>query len=146
VSNSYIELRTSDLTAEEDGYYFRVLWEGGDGYHAVYKKTTNMQPTVTGKTDFQVGHVRRVWRYLLKVYETDPSGGNYGTISDLETLFALNDPTASPSNVLTLVDHYEDSYEVYLVGQLDMTPITPRIEGTAWFRAPIMLLRTTAES
>jgi len=141
--NNYIQLKTSAGTT----YYFRVLFPKR-GYHPIRRKAGKIQPTVTGKIDYQPGPVMLEWQYDLLVAATDPEGGSYGTLSGLKTLFDLNDPNGTPTNVLQLRDHYDTEWvSVYINGTLEEEPYSPKLSGAGvWFRVPIHLVKTTAES
>jgi len=139
MSNEYIILEDSS----SNQYYFRVLFPDG-GYRPLWHKIQNMQLTVTGKVDMQVGPVLRQWTYSLMV--SDSETGNYGDMSDLRTLYQLNDPDGTPSNLLTLTDHYGNTHDVYLMGDMIEEPMSPKIEGScAWFRVTIRLAKSEAE-
>lgn len=138
--NAYIKLKTS----EDTEYYFRVV-HVRDSYRPIRRKIGKFQNTVTGKVDYQVGPLNLEWRYILKVYATDPDGGSYGTLANLKTLFDLNDPDGTPTNVLTLTDHYESTHSVYIVGDLIEEPMTPSLSD-GWFKVPIHLVKTEAQA
>jgi hypothetical protein len=141
MANAYIILEDST----ENAYWFRVRFPD-QGYRPVWTKPTNVQYTVTGKVDHQVGPIFRRWDYGLIVAVTDPSGGSYGNIANLRTLYQLNDPAGSPSNLLTLTDHYGSEHDVYFVGDLIEAPLTPNISGAcAWFDVRISLIKSEAE-
>ena len=133
--NSYITLTNSDSSLTRD---FRVI-----GYSPELQKTGTQRLTVTGKLDNQSGPILRRWRLVVKVYHTDPVGGSWGTLGDLRTLFELNDPGATPSNVITLTDFDTNTYTVYLVGRFSEKPKTQYLEGeSAWFEVPIEMIET----
>lgn len=139
--NAYIILTDSTSNA----YRFRVQFPRR-GYRPIRRKANKIQQTVTGKIDNQVGPVTMEWQYTLVVAgTTDPDGSDYGVLSELRTLFDLNNPNGSPSNVLTLTDHYENTHSVYIVGDMQEEPFSPNLSGScAWFRVPIHLVETTA--
>jgi hypothetical protein len=139
--NAHITLINSNSTLARN---FRVM---ATGYGPELQKTGTQRLTVTGKLDNQVSAIIRRWRYVLKVYHTDPVGGSWGTLGDLKTFFSYNDPGGNPSNVITLrdFDYPETSteYSVYLVGRLSEKPKTQCIEGeSAWFEVPIEMIQT----
>lgn len=97
----------------------------------------------------QQGSRARAWSLILKVYHTDPNAADgYGNRADLETLFNLNNPAISPSDVITFQDLVDadgdntgDSYSVLFVNQgLFFMPMSPMLTGVnAWFTVPINL-------
>jgi len=114
------------------------------GYVPGLEKVGVRRLTVTGKVDNQVGPVLRRWRYTLLVHASSPPAG-YGTLAELKTLFELNDPYETPSNVITLTDFDEANYSVYLTGLLGERPVSYAISGTsAQFEVEINMEKTTS--
>lgn len=148
-TQKYIKLANSNASLVKK---FRVLLEG---YTPSREKMGVRRVTVTGKVDNQVGPVLRTWQFTLKVYETDPTdpakgdaaNAGYGLISHLRTLFSLNVPGATPSNVITFTEHNDAlSHSVYIVGALKEKILTPSLTGTSSiFHIPVTLIKTTAE-
>ena len=134
----YIILANSNASLSKK---FKVLHAG---YVPVLEKVGARRLTVTGKVDSQVGPVLRRWRYALLVHASSPPTG-YGTLANLKTLFELNDPWETPSNVITLTDFDETTHSVYIAGMFGEKPISYAISGTsARFEVEIMLEKTTA--
>lgn len=114
------------------------------GYAPALEKVGARRLTVTGKVDNQVGPVLRRWRYILLVHASSPPTG-YGTLANLKTLFELNDPWETPSNVITLTDFDEANYSVYLTGMLGERPVSYAISGTSvYFEVEINMEKTTS--
>jgi hypothetical protein len=136
-SSAFITLTNSNSSLSKN---FRVI-QGG--YAPELRKTGTQRLTVTGKLDNQIGPILRRWRYVVRVYHTDPVGGDWGTLADLKAFFSHNDPGGTPSNVITLTDFDTEDYDVYLVGRLTEQPKSPYIDGThAWFQVPIEMVET----
>lgn len=114
------------------GHKFAVV-EGG--YKPGYEKSLTVEKTITGHLDVTMGSVFYLASYTIKVYEeldATQLADNMGTYQDLLDYFLLNDPTptsGSPSNLITLVDHYGVSHNGYLVGTHAPDPLTVTIEG-----------------
>jgi len=140
MSNAYITITDSSSNA----YRFRVA---RDGYAPTWSKTGQVQVTVTGKVDYQVGPVLRSWQLdLLVAGSSDPAGSDYGDMADLRTFYQLNDPDGTPTNVLTLTDHYGNTHSVYMIEDMIERPITPHIDGAcSWFRVTVSFTKTEAE-
>jgi hypothetical protein len=137
MSNNYVILTNSNSSLAKR---FRVL---ADGYRPQLEKTGVRRTTVTGKLDNQVGPILRSWQLVIRVYDTDPAGSDYGTLANLKTFFGYNDPSGTPSNVITFTDFDESEYEVYLLGKLSEQNLTPIIEGScAMFHVPVELMET----
>jgi hypothetical protein len=136
----------SEPSVPVSSHRFRVPF-AERSYNPMRSKASSLKRTVTGKIDHQVGPVNLEWRYMLMVAgTTDPAGSDYGTLSDLKTLYDLNDPDGRPPNTLDLTDHYETEHEVYFVDILEEQPYSPNLSGScAWFRVPVHLVKTSAE-
>ena len=122
--NKYITLANSD--ASVTGRY-RVT---RDGYAPTLDKIGATRYTVTGAIDNQVGPVRQSWHFIIKVYYVE-SVAEYDNLSNLQSLFELNDPSASPSNVITFIDHFGTSHDVYMTGSFAPRPITLDLDGAS---------------
>lgn len=141
---AYLRLVTSTGSLDKK---FRVLFQNRDVGPAAQR---SIRRGVTGRLVTAQGVRKREWNLVLKVYETDPlSGSGYGNLADLETLFNLANPAASPSDVLTLYDNYDangdgtgDQYTVKIVSpKLTYSAMTPLLTGSnAWGRVPLQLL------
>lgn len=126
----YITLQNSTNSVSKR---FRAVMGG-------WKNTLNKKETINevigGGLDIAVGSIYETNQYMFRVRHTEEDS-EFGTKSDLEYFFRLNDPdpaTGSPSNLLTLVDHYGTTKHGYLVGNLCPDPVTTIIDGLyAWF-------------
>lgn len=135
---AYIVLANSNASLSKK---FGVLQSG---YEPRREKIGTHRVTVTGKIDNQVGPVIRQWVYTMRVYASNPPTG-YGTLGDLKTLFDLNDPQATPSNVITLTDFDDTNHSVYMMDMLSEKPVTWAIAGdSARLEVTIVLRETTA--
>lgn len=148
--NKWITLSNSNNSLTKK---FRVLHES---YAPTREKMGVRRVTVTGVVDNQVGPVLRSWQILLKVYETDPTDPTksdgategYGLIAHLRTLFGLNDPGGTPTNVITFTEHDDtQSHSVFITGVMRPKLLTYSLTGTTGiFRVPLVLVKTTAET
>ena len=134
---SYIVLTNSNASLTKR---FRVLFEG---YKPIKEKVGARRITVTGKVDNQVGPVLNRWEYIIKAYAvTDPNGTDYGLLSDLETFFDYNDPDGTPSNEITLTDHFGNTHTVYMIGVLQPRLQTPVLDDDeTHYHVPITLVK-----
>ncbi len=67
----------------------------------------------------------------------------YGTLADLETFFDKRTP---PGDQITFVDFLGTSRVVYIIGDWEVEPMTPMLDGTESFYAvPIQMRETTAK-
>jgi len=134
----YITLANSDASLSKR---FVVLHFG---YVPEMEKVGVRRLSVTGKVDNQVGPVLRRWNYAFLVHAASPPTG-YGTLANLKTLFRLNDPWGTPSNVITLTDFDGMGYSVYITDLLAEKPVSYAISGTsARFVVEIRMQQTTA--
>jgi len=118
--NSYIKLNGTNFSET----WFRVL---SRGYKHISEKITRPTMTVTGKMDVQSAPVANRFQYTLKVYETDPDGGSYGTLSDLEAFF---DEDVPPDSILTLTEPNDaNSHSVVMSGRFEPKNQSPKISG-----------------
>jgi hypothetical protein len=136
----YIILRNSTEQAAfvsdpntPQGHNFRVVM---GGLQPVAKKAQTLDTTIEGELDMSIGSIRDSIRYQLYVVESDPEG--YGNLSDLRTLFNLNEPNETITNLITLVDHGGTTIAGYLVGDHMPAPQTTILTGTgAIYLVPI---------
>ena len=109
---------------------FRVILTS---YNATLEKSQTISKTLDGNLDVSVGGIYETHQYAIRVKQTEDEE-DYGSLNDLETFFMLNDPNGTPSNVLTLTDHYGVDYSVYYVGNFSKAIMGVSIEGeNAWF-------------
>lgn len=148
--NAYIKLTNSTETLIKK---FRTLHAG---YRPIRERVGNQRLTITGHIDNQIAVVIRRWRYVIKVYETDPTDPSgtdsdtegYGTLAHLKTFFNYTDADGAPSNLITLTDHYGDDHLVYFAtGVISEEPYTTALEGvTASFSVSAELLEAYPNS
>lgn len=133
MANSYITLANSTGTLSKR---FNVIL---GGYKVTYHKTGSERETIDGSLDVCQGGVRRDIQYVLRVSEA-VADSNYGTLANLQTLFNLNNPQATPTNKITLTDHYGNTIYCYLTRNLELTPQTTILTGnTSLFLIPVTL-------
>jgi hypothetical protein len=97
-STAYITLANSSSSLSKK---FRVLM---GTLQKVITKVQNRRRTLTGKSDSQEGAQFASGAMTLRVHATDDLTG-YGPMAKLETLYALNNPSATPPNNLTFTDN-----------------------------------------
>jgi hypothetical protein len=136
VANRYITLKTADGISMNKR--FRVV-EGG--YQKQSIKSGVMKRTIGGKIDMHSGSVLDVLPLIIKVRHTEEES-SYGTLSDLEYLFGLNDPTdPNTPDRLTMIDHYGEVKFVYLWDEMLGVPLSTQIDGIyAWFHHQVMII------
>ena len=109
---------------------FRVILTS---YQAVIEKSQNINKTLDGNLDVSMGGLYKRHSYLIRVRQLEEEG-DYGSLGDLETFFSYVNPNGTPSNILTLTDHYGIDYNVYYIGDFSQSIMGVAIEGTdAWF-------------
>lgn len=92
-----------------------------------------------GSLDKSAGPIVETWQYNLRVpYSVTDS--NYGTMAELRTFFSYNDPNGTPSDVITLTDHFGNNHSVFFYGKLTPQNLTTILDGvnSRWI-VPIML-------
>jgi hypothetical protein len=101
------------------------------GYSPGLLKAQNEQRTIEATVDISQGGIYPQFIYQFKVYETLPGGvaSDYGTIHDLEYFFSLNNPNGTPSDVITMTDHFGDLHDVIMMGNLIPQPLSVIISG-----------------
>ena len=118
---------------------FRVV-QGG--YKPALTKRQSINETVGGGMDVSQGSIYENHQYVIRLREQEEDS-NYGTKSDLEYFYRLNNPnptSGSPGDLLTLTDHYGNTKYCYMVGDYIPDAVTTIIEGIyAWFMIPINL-------
>lgn len=132
----YIVLRDS---TSGSGNWFRVI-QGGYSVQKRRQQTINL--TVDGGYDISQGANYETHKYMIRVREEEPitSGSPYGTLADLETLWLLNNPNGSPSDKITMTDHFGVEHLVMFEGEFDREAVTTLLSGQqAWFFVPITL-------
>jgi hypothetical protein len=103
------------------------------------QRTDNLRYALDGTPDKASGPILRQFIYVLRVPEDD-QGNEYGDMADLRTLWRLTNPSAVPSDVITLTDHYGEKYDCFFTGSMEPTPLTTMLEGSnAWHIVQISL-------
>jgi len=130
--NPYIVLATS---TGSPAYKFKVV-EGG--YNVVKDKAQTENETIGG-IDVAMGVIHEIHEYIVKTRQSrwiiTTSGSyrqendDYGILDDLEAFYLLNNPKSTPTNIITLTDHYGAVKLVYFVGQFPKKPVSSIIEG-----------------
>ena len=154
---NFIRLRTDDNPATHD-YCFRVVM---GTWKPDFTRTQTRRRSVTGVADTAEGIVVKSFNGVIlcsasprdhfdNVYVNshgviDPSGSpcKVGTLDNLVSLFALNDPSASPSSRLWLYDFttsyvggdffaypVTNAHYVEFVGKISPENLSPMMEGT----------------
>ena len=117
----YFTLTNSNSTLTKK---FRVLHSG---YEPILEKSQGVKKTLTGGWDISSGGIRERHEYLVRCSEQDAEeGSGYGSLVDLKTFFSYNNPNGTPSNRLTLTDHFGNSWLVVMNGDF-----APKIMGAA---------------
>lgn len=131
-SRKYIEL----LDSTGSGSAFRVV-QGG--WKPTQVKTGEVNKTAGGGIDHAVGDIYQIFQYVIWVRDTETETG-YGDRAELERIYALNNPNGTPSNVITLKDHFNQEFDCLMVGEMVPQPLTTIISGEyAWFYIPVTL-------
>lgn len=136
----YIKLKNSNNTLLKR---FRVI-QGS--LKAEIQGAQNNQRTTTGALDTSEGARWRLFTLTLKAYETDPitetfgDGSSYGSLANLRTFAAYNNPVGAPSNALTFEENYDsngdgtgDSHTVRMRVGFVPDPVTPYLHGSNAF-------------
>lgn len=133
---------------------FRFQAQLGTWKPITSKRLQTMEVTFTGKRDVSVGPILKsvayslTIRYLYSSPELIRTQAYLWTLpgdyADLYNLFILNNPMASPSNSIWLVDHYEADIVTslgdkgFLVGDHLPEPFTTVISGlSSYYTIPI---------
>ncbi len=131
----YMELKTSDASVLKR---FRVLAQGYDD--GTLRKAESLDRTIGGGVDHSVGAVYVDWNPIIRVRHTEIDS-NYGTLAELRAFYELNDPSGTPSNDVTFIDHHEVEHNVHLVGDFQKSIMGTKTEGTlAWVLVKVQLV------
>jgi len=124
MSNPYVTISASDGSIIKR---FRVIAEGYD--NGTPEKTVSIQKTVGGGMDISQGGIYRSWNPTIRMRgeELDTA---YGTMSDLETFFAYNNPNTTVSDKLIFTDHDSIGHTVVLLGDMRKTLLGAYTTGT----------------
>ncbi len=130
------------------GHKFRVA---PTGYRPGHDKKGSFDYTPDGKLDMMVGPIVWMAEYAVHTTETLSSGDStdlYGSKGDLAAYYLFNTPqptTGSPSNLITLTDHYQVEHDGFLVGKHFPEPLSTILLGTeAHYIIPITFVEKQA--
>jgi hypothetical protein len=137
--NEYITICTSG--SEISKKFYAIL----NGYTESHHKAQSIDDNIEGDPLVTNGGIVIRFSYLLKLsYEMADT--SFGTKNELIQMYNLNNPNASPSDVLTLIDHYGVSHTVKFEGDLSLNPLTTMIDGEdSYFYTPIKLIEVIDE-
>src|SRR3990172_393694 len=131
-TNKYITLQDSSGS----GGQFAVV-QGG--YKPILERNQTVNKTAAGSPDVAQGGIFERHEYMIRCRDTEDRSG-YGTVHELERLWRLNNPNGTPSDKITLIDHYGNSHTTIFIGQFPKQPLTTIIEGSeAWVFIPVTL-------
>lgn len=121
---------------------FRVV---ADGFIDNLQKKQDVQTTVDGLLDVSVGSIFRMWQFVVRVrYEEeldDYGDTDWGTYDELMRFFKYTNTVGTPSNILTLTDHYGDTYQVIFAGDFSGKPFATQLTGIdAWYWVNVTFL------
>jgi hypothetical protein len=125
----YITLKTADETTINKR--FRII---SGGYQEQLIKPGEVGRAITGALDVKSGKILEVYNFVARVRHTEEEGSSYGVRADLRALFMLNDPTDEDTpDLITMIDHFGQTVEGYMIGELGMEPLTTVMIGVnAW--------------
>ena len=122
---------------------FKVV---ADGFIENLEKKQDIKTTIDGNLDVSVGSIFRTWQFVVRVRENEIDG-DYGDYDDLKRFYKYNQPNGTPSNILTMTDHFGDTYNVIFADNLQAKPFATMLEGTdAWYFVNVTFLCIAAES
>jgi len=98
------------------------------GYFPRKERKDTIDTTLDGELDISRGGVYKTFSYALRV-KLEETDNDYGTQADLEYFYDLNNPNGSPSDILTLTDHYGNIWEVAMVGTYSPQAQTIYLDG-----------------
>jgi hypothetical protein len=140
-ARKYITLADSNNSKVK---YFRVISEGYDD--GTLNRAENLTRTIGGGFDHSIGSPYKIWSPTILVRESESVSG-YGTASDLEYFYKLNNPNGVPTNTITFTDHHGAAKTVHVTGQMPKQCLGCMIEGAeAWFLYRLQLVSTTVET
>lgn len=119
----FIWLITSDGSLAKK---FKVLQQDYDD--GTLEKSESAERTISGGIDHSVGGIYTTWSPIIRVAFED-SRPDFGTVSDLEYFYSLNNPKDTPSNTITFIDHRQYEHKVRFMGPLKKNLITIAVEG-----------------
>ena len=131
-TNAYLELKDSSGS----GGYFAVPM---GGYNPKRIRRQDIKRTVGGTLDISQGKNYFVHQYLIRCRQDEDRVG-YGDYDELIRLWSLNDPKGTPSDRITLIDHYGTTHYGYFEGEFLPQAVTTLLEGeNAIFFVPVTL-------
>lgn len=138
-TNEYITICTSG--SEINKKFYAIL----NGYTERHKKAQTIDTNIEGQPLITNGGIYREFDYVLKLSH-EMADTSFGTKDELKTMYNLNNPNGSPSDVITLVDHYGVVHTVKFMNDLELNPLTVIIEGTeSYFYTPIKFIEVIDE-
>jgi hypothetical protein len=106
--------------------------------HSKRFKVTQMAPTldrtdetartISGTLDKSAGVILAMHQYIIRV-KAESADSQYGSLSDLQYFFKLNNPNGVPSDKIVLTDHYGDNHNCIFIGSLGPENVTTMLEG-----------------
>lgn len=127
--------------ASSNGGISKRFWAEDMGRSLRRAETSEEQ--TGGALTVSKGRARDHYQYTLFVPHT-PADANFGSLEDLRRLWRLNNPTASPSDVLTLTRHDGMELEVRALGDLPEKPYSVQVESAgAYYTLDIELVDVT---
>jgi len=108
---------------------FRVVMPS---YKRILEKSQSINKTIDGALDISQGAIYERHEYGIRVRESESEEG-YGDIEDLETFYKYNNPNGTPSDMMTLTDHFGVNHNAYFIGDYQNSLLGVMIEGgEAW--------------
>jgi len=109
------------------------------GYNPGRTRNQQVKRTVAGTLDISQGVNVQDHQYLIRC-KADETRSGFGNYAELIRLWSLNNPKGTPTDRITLTDHYGDTYYVYFAGQFNPQAVTTMLEGyNAIFFVPVTL-------
>lgn len=137
--NEYITICTSG--SELSKKFYAIL----NGYTEINQKAQTVEDNIEGNPLITNGGIRYMINYVLKL-SAEMADPEFGVKDDIITMYRLNDPNGTPSDVLTLIDHYGTRRTVKFTGSLEMNPLTTMIDGEdSYFYTPIRFIEVIDE-
>ena len=134
---NYIRLVTSDGTTLDRRFKAIAMKPGK-------RRMDSIETTLEGGTDKANGPIFKIWEYVLRIPLENPSVEEEGNWAEFEQFYDYNDPNATPSDQITLYDHFEVDHTVFLVGDLRPEPLTTMLEGdSAWYLVQVAFREVT---
>jgi hypothetical protein len=133
MADKYIILQDSNMTKTKR---FICVFPG---YNPFKERKDTIESTVDGELDIQRGAIYKTFSYNFRV-RIEEDDANYGDQADLEYFYDLNEPNGSPSDKITLTDHYGGQWIVVMTGNYDPQVQTVYLDGPyAWALIPVTL-------